>query len=155
MYMYCPMVNTTVEPVITGNNLIPISVITLRHHNYVVKSANLMTYVYVAYTNPVVWVYLCHSKTHPLFMKCGVMAQVQSVRHTCIQPCFLCIFSNPYMSPLNSKTCLHSFLLLILYTIELHSTKLRCIVYVRDSVALRIYVALLSQALFSDMAPRG
>ena len=35
-----------------------------------------------------------HSKTHPLFMKCGVMAQVHSVRYTCIQPCFLCFFFN-------------------------------------------------------------
>ena len=25
-----------------------------------------------------------HSKTHPPFMKCAVMAQVQSARHTCI-----------------------------------------------------------------------
>ena len=77
---------------------------------------------YVAYTNkgtdigikllPVMWVCLCIPR-HPLFMKCGVMAQVHSVRYTCIQPCFLCFFSNPYMSPLNSKnfsfTCLHSF----------------------------------------------
>ena len=37
-----------------------------------------------------------HSKTHLLFMKCAVLAQVQSVRHTCIQACFLCFFSNPY-----------------------------------------------------------
>ena len=40
-----------------------------------------------------------HSRTHPLFMKCAVMAQVLSVRHTCIQACFLCFFSNPYISP--------------------------------------------------------
>ena len=33
----------------------------------------------------------------------SVMAQVHSVRYTCIQPCFLCFFSNPFMSPFNSK----------------------------------------------------
>ena len=38
---------------------------------------------------------------HSLFMKCGVMAQVHSVRYTCIQPCFLCSFSYPYISPVS------------------------------------------------------
>ena len=48
-----------------------------------------------------------YSKTHPLFMKCAVMTQVQSVRYTCIQDCFLCFFSNPYISPFNSSfTCI-------------------------------------------------
>ena len=51
-----------------------------------------------------------HSNTHPLFMKCAVMAQGQSVRHT-IQACFLCFFSNLYISNF-SFTCLH--------TVELH-----------------------------------
>ena len=39
------------------------------------------------------------SKTRPLFTKCAVMVQVQSVRHTCVQACFPCFFSNPYISP--------------------------------------------------------
>ena len=47
---------------------------------------------------PVMWVSL-HSKMHWLFLKCVVVAQVQSVRHTSIQACFLCFLSNPYMSP--------------------------------------------------------
>ena len=45
----------------------------------------------------------------------------------------------------------------MLYAVELHVhlPKLHYIMYVRDSVALQIYVALRSQALFSDVAPRG
>ena len=44
-----------------------------------------------------------------------VGVQVHHVMHTCIPPCFLLFFYNPYISPFNSKnfsfTCLHSFLL--------------------------------------------
>ena len=67
---------------------------------------------YVAYTYkrmdtgitlvPVMWVWSLHSKIHWVSMKCAVMAQVQSVRHTCIQACFLCFFSNiPIICPLS------------------------------------------------------
>ena len=54
-----------------------------------------------------------HSKTHPLFMKYSIMAQVQSVMHTSIIACFLCFFYNPYMS-LSHLACLYNIITALL-----------------------------------------